>query len=69
MNIALALIIFFLVALLVWAIAEVRYKGFVYVEDVPHHEDPTANHDPNAPEMNIRDIMRENSTKGFNAVD
>ena len=44
MNIAIALIVFFVLALICWGIAELNYKGFSY------------------------DIMRDNSTRGFNAV-
>lgn len=67
MNIAIALIVFFVLALICWGIAELNYKGFSYKEDIPHHPDPTAHHNDGR-ELNIRDIMRDNSTRGFNAV-
>lgn len=68
MNIAIALIVFFVLALVCWGIAELNYKGFSYKEDVPHHPDPTAHQGGEYKELNIRDIMRDNSTRGFNAV-
>ena len=67
MNIALALIVFLVAALLIWGIAEAHYKDFHYEEDKPHHPDPTAQKGPHK-ELNIRDIMRDNSTSGYNAV-
>lgn len=67
MNIAIAFILFLVVSLLLWGIAELNYKGFHYVEDKPHHPDPTATTGPYK-ELNIRDIMRENSTRGYSAV-
>ena len=54
MNIAIAFIAFLVVAVALWGIGELNYKGFHYEEDKPH--------------LNIRDIMRDNSTKGFDAV-
>lgn len=68
MNIAIALILFIVVACLLWGIGELHYKNFTYVEDVPHHPDPTAHQGGAYVEMNIRDIMRDNSTKGYSAV-
>lgn len=68
MNTVLALVIFLVVACILWAVAELRYKNFDYVEDEAHH-DPTAEHgDGPYVEKNIRDIMKENSTKGFSAI-
>lgn len=67
MNIALALIVFLVAALLIWGIAEAHYKDFHYEEDKPHHPDPTAQKGPHK-ELNIRDIMRDNSTSGYNAA-
>ncbi len=67
MNIAFAFILFLVAALLIWGIAEAHYKDFHYEEDKPHHPDPTVHPGPHK-EQNIRDIMRENSTSGFNAV-
>jgi hypothetical protein len=68
MNIAVALVIFLVVSLIAWGIAELNYKGFKYEEDKPHHPDPTAHEDGEHKELNIRDIMRDNSTKGYKAV-
>ncbi len=68
MNIAIALILFIVVACLLWGIGELHYKNFTYVEDVPHHPDPTAHQGGPYVEMNIRDIMRDNSTNGYSAV-
>ena len=68
MNIAIAFIAFLVVAVALWGIGELNYKGFHYEEDKPHHPDPTAHQDGDYKELNIRDIMRDNSTKGFNAV-
>ena len=67
MNIALALIVFLVAALLIWGIAEAHYKDFHYEEDKPHHPDPTAQKGPHK-ELNIRDMMRDNRTSGYNAV-
>ena len=67
MNIALALIVFLVAALLIWGIAEAHYKDIHYEEDKPHHPDPTAQKGPHK-ELNIRDIMRDNSTSGYNAA-
>ena len=53
--------------MLVWGIAEAHYKDFHYEEDKPHHPDPTATKGPHK-ELNVRDIMRENSTRGYDAV-
>ena len=47
MNIAIALVVFIVAALIVWGCAELNYKN---------------------KELNIRDIMRDNSTKGYAAV-
>lgn len=68
MNIAIALILFIVVACLLWGLGELHYKNFTYVEDVPHHPDPTATTGPYV-EKGVRDIMRENSTRGYSAVD
>ena len=68
MSYALALIAFIVVAFLLWGIGEMRYKNFNYVEDVPHHADPTAHHDGPYVEKSVRDIMKENSTNGYSAI-
>lgn len=63
MNIAIALVVFIVAALIVWGCAELNYKNFSYEEDKPHHPDPTAHQGGEYKELNIRDIMRDNSTK------
>lgn len=68
MNIVVAFIAFLVVAVVLWAIGEVNYKGFEYTEDVPHHPDPTAHQGGEYIEMGLRDILRDNSTKGYDAV-
>ncbi len=68
MNIAIALVVFIVAALIVWGCAELNYKNFSYEEDKPHHPDPTAHQGDEYKELNIRDIMRDNSTKGYSAV-
>ena len=69
MNIAIAFVLFLIVAVVLWRIGELNYKGFHYEEDQPHHPDPRPHHDGKSKEQIIRDIMRSNSTKGFKAVD
>lgn len=68
MNVAIALVLFIVAACLLWGIGELHYRNFSYVEDVPHHPDPTAHQGGEYKELNIRDIMRDNSTKGYSAV-
>ncbi len=68
MNIAIALIVFIVIALVAWAIGEFHYKDFNYVEDVPHHPDPTAHQGGEYVELSLKDILRDNSTNGYNAV-
>ncbi len=69
MNIAIALIVFIVIALAGWAIGEFNYKDYNYVEDVPHHPDPTAHQGGEYVELSLKDILRDNSTTGYNAVD
>ncbi|MGI6242966.1 MAG: hypothetical protein ACOYJK_05470 [Prevotella sp.] len=68
MNIAIAFIAFLVVALILWGIGELNYKGFHYEEDIPHHPDPTAHQGGEYVELSLRDILRDNSTKGYIAV-
>ena len=42
MNIAFIFVAFLVVALVLWGVAELRYRNFNYEEDKPHHPDPTA---------------------------
>ncbi len=69
MNIAVAFIAFLIVAVILWGVAELNYKGFHYEEDVPHHPDPTAHQGGEYVEMSLRDILQDNSTRGYSAVD
>lgn len=68
MNIAITFVAFLVVAVILWGIGELNYKGFHYEEDVPHHPDPTAHQGGEYVEMGLKDILRDNSTKGFDAV-
>lgn len=68
MNIAFAFVAFLLLAVILWGIGELNYKGFHYEEDVPHHPDPTAHHGGEYIELSLRDILSDNSTKGYDAV-
>ncbi len=66
---AIAFIAFIVIALIVWGLGELHYKNFTYTEDVPHHPDPTAHQGGEYVEMGLKDILRDNSTKGYDAVD
>lgn len=72
MNALIGLIVLFAVAIIGWAIAEMKYKTFTFTrseKDV--EEDELLENEHRAQEfkeMNIRDIMRNNSTNGYNAV-
>ena len=60
------------VALIGWAIAEFKYKAFTFTrseKDIEEEKELEEHQRANDfKEMNIRDIMRNNSTKGYNAV-
>ena len=60
------------VAIIGWAIAEFKYKAFTFTrseKDVEEEEELEELHRADGfKEMNIRDIMRKNSTNGYNAV-
>ena len=72
MNALIGLIVLFAVAIIGWAIAEMKYKTFTFTrseKDV--EEEELLENEHRAQEfkkMNIRDIMRNNSTNGYNAV-
>lgn len=72
MNALIGLIVLFAVAIIGWAIAEMKYKTFTFTrseKDV--EEEELLENELRAQEfkeMNIRDIMRNNSTNGYNAV-
>ena len=72
MEALLGLIALIVVALVGWAIAEFKYKAFTFTrsekdikEEAELEEQRRAD---GFKEMNIRDIMRKNSTNGYNAV-
>lgn len=72
MNALIGLIVLFAVAIIGWAIAEMKYKTFTFTrseKDVEEEELLENEHRvQDFKEMNIRDIMRNNSTNGYNAV-
>ena len=72
MNALIGLIVLFAVAIIGWAIAEMKYKTFTFTrseKDVEEEELLENEHRAQEfQEMNIRDIMRNNSTNGYNAV-
>lgn len=72
MNALIGLIVLFAVAIIGWAIAEMKYKTFTFTrseKDIEEEELLENEHRAQEfKEMNIRDIMRNNSTNGYNAV-
>nr|WP_297016197.1 hypothetical protein [Prevotella sp.] len=72
MNALIGLIVLFALAIIGWAIAEMKYKTFTFTrseKDVEEEELLENEHRAQEfKEMNIRDIMRNNSTNGYNAV-
>lgn len=72
MNALIGLIVLFAVAIIGWAITEMKYKTFTFTrseKDVEEEELLENEHRAQEfKEMNIRDIMRNNSTNGYNAV-
>ena len=72
MNALIGLIVLFAVAIIGWATAEMKYKTFTFTrskKDVEEEELLENEHRAQEfKEMNIRDIMRNNSTNGYNAV-
>lgn len=72
MNALIGLIVLFAVAIIGWAIAEMKYKTFTFTrseKDVEEEELLENEHRAQEfKEMNIRDIMHNNSTNGYNAV-
>ena len=72
MNAVVGLFALIVVALVGWAIAEFKYKTFTFTrseKDVEEEELLENEHRAQEfKEMNIRDIMRNNSTNGYNAV-
>lgn len=72
MNALTGFIVLFVVALIGWAIAELKYKTLTFTrskKDIEEEELLENEHRAQGfKEMNIRDIMRNNSTNGYNAV-
>lgn len=72
MEALLGLIALIVIALVGWAIAEFKYKAFTFTrsaKDIEEEEELEEQRRADGfKEMNIRDIMRKNSTNGYNAV-
>ena len=72
MNALIGLIALVVVALVGWAIAEFKYKAFTFTRSEKDIEEEKELEElkraDGFKEMNIRDIMRKNSTNGYNAV-
>ena len=72
MNALIGFVALIAVGLVGWAIAEFKYKAFTFTrseKDVEEEELLENEHRAQEfKEMNIRDIMRKNSTNGYNAV-
>ena len=72
MEALLGLIALIVVALVGWAIAEFKYKAFTFTrsaKDIEEEEELEEERRADGfKEMNSRDIMRNNSTNGYNAV-
>ena len=72
MNALIGLIALVVVALVGWAIAEFKYKAFTFTrseKDIEAEKElEEMKRADGFKEMNIRDIMRKNSTNGYNAV-
>ena len=72
MNALIGLIALVVVALIGWAIAEFKYKAFTFTRSEKDIEEEKELEElkraDGFKEMNIRNIMRKNSTNGYNAV-
>lgn len=72
MNALIGFIALIVVAIVGWAIAELKNKAFTFTrseKDVEEEKELEELHRADGfKEMNIRDIMRKNSTNGYNAV-
>ena len=72
MNALIGLIALVVVALVGWAIAQFKYKAFTFTRSEKDIEEEKELEElkraDGFKEMNIRDIMRKNSTNGYNAV-
>lgn len=72
MNALIGFVALIAVGLVGWAIAEFKYKAFTFtLSEKDIEEEKELEEQKRAEgfkEMNIRDIMRKNSTNGYNAV-
>ena len=72
MNALIGFIALIVIALVGWAIAEFKNKTFTFTRseiDMEEEKELEELHRKDGfKEMNIRDIMRKNSTNGYNAV-
>ena len=72
MNALFGFVALIVVAIIGWAIAEFKYKTFTLTrseKDIEEEEELEEQRRADGfKEMNIRDIMRKNSTNGYNAV-
>ena len=72
MNALFGFVAWIVVAIIGWAIAEFKYKTFTFTrseKDIEEEEELEEQRRADGfKEMNIRDIMRKNSTNGYNAV-
>ena len=72
MNALIGLLALVVVARVGWAIAEFKYKAFTFTRSEKDIEEEKELEEMKRAdgfkEMNIRDIMRKNSTNGYNAV-
>lgn len=72
MNALFGFVALIVVAIIGWAIAEFKYKTFTFTrseKDIQEEEELEEQRRADGfKEMNIRDIMRKNSTNGYNAV-
>lgn len=72
MNALIGFVALIAVGLVGWAIAEFKYKPFTFTRSEKDIEEEKELEEQKRAEgfkeMNIRDIMRKNSTNGYNAV-
>ena len=72
MNALFGFVALIVVAIIGWAIAEFKYKTFTFTRSEKEIEEEEELEEQRRAdgfkEMNIRDIMRKNSTNGYNAV-
>ena len=72
MNALIGFVALIAVGLVGWAIAEFQYKAFTFTRSEKDIEEEKELEEQKRAEgfkeMNIRDIMRKNSTNGYNAV-